>query len=180
MNKLFHEKTKGGRAQNSSGTGWRHSLEPVPRLPDRRRTRRSLSPTAWAKPMPAGWAIRIRWRYRQAEIQARRTQRVAPGLLALARAGKPAIARNSALRAHGYNLQQPKQPLAVFLRRIKHVRKIAPAIDHALDAHGALHHAEKNCVVPHGGHACPFPDVGTELIKQGRALDHAELGADMS
>ena len=35
----------------------------------------------------AGWAVRIRGRYRQAETQARRAQRVAPGLLAVRERG---------------------------------------------------------------------------------------------
>ena len=35
----------------------------------------------------AGWAVRIMGRYRQAETQARRAQRVAPGLLAVRERG---------------------------------------------------------------------------------------------
>lgn len=42
-----------------------------------------------------------------------------------------------------------------------------------------LQDAKKNRVVPHSGHACFFPDVRAELMEQGRALDHAELGANV-
>ena len=71
------------RAAPLGATG-RRSLAVAPRhRTGGGRTRRGLSITAWAKPMPLDglFAVRIRRRYRQAETQARRPQRVAPGLL---------------------------------------------------------------------------------------------------
>ncbi len=69
--------------------------------------------------------------------------------------------------------------LSALLLRVDHSRKVATAIDDALDANDITDHTKQDRVAPKSRQPGGIADIRAQLVEQGIALKFGELVADV-